>query len=455
MNPPSHSCSSVPSAAKKNSVPPGSIFWAFLRFLWPFPQRFRSVALSLALALLATAPAHATEEFFDRLSTALSTHSLDGFFRARVSGLLDAEAYHLPKPAPALLETTRTDFFQPRLTLFLDAQFGRSVYLFAQARGDTGFDPADGPARQRLDEYALRLTPWRDARASLQVGKFATIVGNWVARHGTWENPFINAPLPYEHLTGMWDTEAVRSTNQLLLWSHLRPSTVAANLDLDKQLRLPLVWGPAYATGLAVSGKLGRFLWSTEVKHAPLSSRPASWTKAQKWWTYPAVAARLAWSPNPMWQLGLSASTGTYLRPSARPTLATGTGRGDYRQETLAADIAFAWHHWQIWSEVYRVRFVIPRIGDADTLAAYVEAKYKITPRLSAAVRVNRQTFGSLTDGPRGLVRWGGDVWRTEFAPAFRVTPHIQLKLQTGWQHEAGITPARTATHAAQLTVRF
>jgi hypothetical protein len=178
MNPPSHSCSSVPSAAKKISAPRRPSFCDFWRFLRPSPQRFGSVALSLALALLATAPAHATEEFFDRLSTALSTHSLDGFFRARVSGLLDAEAYHLPKPAPALLETTRTDFFQPRLTLFLDAQFGRSVYLFAQARGDTGFDPADGPARQRLDEYALRLTPWRDARASLQVGKFATIVGN-------------------------------------------------------------------------------------------------------------------------------------------------------------------------------------------------------------------------------------------------------------------------------------
>ena len=35
----------------------------------------------------------------------------------------------------------------------------------------------------RLDEYAVRFTPSRDGTLSLQLGQFATIVGNWVARH--------------------------------------------------------------------------------------------------------------------------------------------------------------------------------------------------------------------------------------------------------------------------------
>ena len=46
-----------------------------------------------------------------------------------------------------------------------------------------------------MDEYALRWTPWDDGRLSLQAGKFANVIGNWTARHQSWENPFITAPL--------------------------------------------------------------------------------------------------------------------------------------------------------------------------------------------------------------------------------------------------------------------
>ncbi len=414
-----------------------------------------ALQFALFLALTASSVAGASEEFFDRLDAALTTSAHDGYFRARVSGTLDVEGYRLPVPVPALIESTQRDLYNPRLTVFLDGQVGAATYFFAQARADRGFDPGDPGSHRRLDEYALRFTPWRDGRLSVQAGKFATVVGNWVNRHLSWDNPLINAPLPYENLTGMWDTEGVRSLNQLLQWSHVRPGLTAANLANEKQISIPVLWGPAYATGLAVSGALGKFRYSTEIKNAPLSSRPRSWTRAGKWWTYPALAARLGYMPNAMWNLGVSASTGTYLRPSAGPTIAAGFGRGDYRQEDLAADASFAWRHWQVWAEVFRTRFTIPRIGDADTVAAYVETKYKFTPQLFGAVRWNRQMFATLPDGPRAPVHWGRDTWRIDVAPGYRFTPHIQMKLQYSLQHVAGAVPARGETWATQLTVRF
>ena len=91
-----------------------------------------------ALALAVPAAAVASEEFFDRLAEALTTSALDGAFRARLSGTLDLEGYHLPSPAPALFETTRPDLFNPRLSLFLDAQLGTRAYGFAQARYHVG-----------------------------------------------------------------------------------------------------------------------------------------------------------------------------------------------------------------------------------------------------------------------------------------------------------------------------
>src|SRR6266567_1025556 len=87
------------------------------------------------------------------------------------------------------LDSKIDNLFNPRLTLFLDAQYGSQIYFFAQSRLDRGFDPSDRGAQVRLDEYALRITPWDDGRFALQIGKFATVIGNWVPRHLSWENP--------------------------------------------------------------------------------------------------------------------------------------------------------------------------------------------------------------------------------------------------------------------------
>src|SRR5229473_3325865 len=103
------------------------------------------------------------------------------------------------------------NLFNPRLTLFLDAQYGSQVYFFAQARLDRGFDPSDRGAQIRLDEYALRITLWDDGRCALQIGKFATVIGNWVPRHLSWENPFVDAPLVYENITPVSDKSAPAS----------------------------------------------------------------------------------------------------------------------------------------------------------------------------------------------------------------------------------------------------
>src|SRR5881394_2790389 len=114
--------------------------------------------LVIASLLLLSAPlAGATGEFFDRIEDALTFSTPNTQIRARLSGALDLEGYSVQLPAPGLIYTDGPDLFVPRLNLFLDAQLGPSVYFFAQARADRGFDPnGEGSMRVRLDEYALR-----------------------------------------------------------------------------------------------------------------------------------------------------------------------------------------------------------------------------------------------------------------------------------------------------------
>jgi predicted porin len=148
-------------------------------------------------------------------------------------------------------------------------------------------------------------------------------------------------------------------------------------------------------------------------------------------------------------------SDGPYFRSEAQYTLPPGRGIGDYRELVLGQDASFAWHHLQVWAEVYEARFEVPRVGNADTLAYYLEAKYKFTPQFFGALRWNQQLFSKVDTGAAGKVRWGNDLGRVDVAAGYRFTPHTQLKLQYSFQQETSGPGDTNHLFAAQLTVRF
>src|SRR5215207_773741 len=160
----------------------------------------RPAIVSFAIALASGWNAGA-EDFLDRIDQALTFSTLEDRVRLRISGTLELEYYHIDEPHFGLVNSSANNLFNPRLTFFADAQLGPSIYAFAQARVDRGYDPSDQSGRARMDEYAVRFTPSEDAWLNVQIGKFAPVIGNWMPRHLAWENPFVSAPLPYEHIT--------------------------------------------------------------------------------------------------------------------------------------------------------------------------------------------------------------------------------------------------------------
>jgi hypothetical protein len=401
-------------------------------------------ALSFCL-FACSASAFDLDDFFDRLDNALTIAAFEGNLRLRLSGTIDVEMYHFQQPAPGLINSEIDNLFNPRLTLFLDAQLGHQIYFFAQSRLDRGFDPSDEGAQVRLDEYALRFTPWDDGRFNLQVGKFATVVGNWVPRHLSWENPFINAPLIYENVTPIQDKSAPLSPLNFVYGPYY----------YEKYAFNPVIWGPSYASGISISGRLGQFDYAAEMKNASLSSRPQSWNVTEVGFEHSTFSGRAGFRPNQAWNFGLSTSEGAYFRPEAERTLPPNRDIGDYREFVLGQDVSFAWHHLQLWAEFYEARFQVPRVGDADTFAYYFEAKYKITPQLFGALRWNQQFFGNVSEGTGGQGRWTPDIWRIDVAAAYRFTSHIQLKVQYSFQQETTSPHDDNHLVATQLTVRF
>jgi hypothetical protein len=401
--------------------------------------------LALGLLLIASsAQAFDIDEFFDRLDSALTVSAFQQNFRARVSGTLDLEAYHFNQPAPGLIDSKIDNLFNPRLTLFLDAQYESQIYFFVQSRLDRGFDPAARGAQARLDEYALRITPWNDGRFNLQIGKFATVVGNWVPRHLSWENPFVDAPLVYQNITPVSDKSAPMS-----------PLDFVRRFDHAKYEFNPVIWGPDYASGVSVSGRVGQFDYAAEIKNSPLAARPESWSFTEVDLSNPAFNARFGFRPDQAWNFGVSVGDGPYFRPEAERSLPRGRDIDDYHEFVVGQDVSFALHHLQIWAEFYEARFEVPRVGDADTFAYYLEAKYKFTPQWFAALRWNQQFFNKIHNGIGGSIQWSPHLAKIDIAAGYRFTSHTQLKMQYSFQQETSGPGDDNHIFAAQFTVRF
>lgn len=388
------------------------------------------------------------------LTERLAFSSPDGAKRARLSGSVVLEGHQASAPTADLIFADTEYLFTPRFELNLDAQVGAAVYGFAQLRVDRGFDPSAEDLEVRWDEYAIRWSAPGSSPVSVQAGKFATVVGNWTRRHSAWDNPLVTPPLPYDNLTGIWDVLAAPSPEALLAWSHVRPVSGPAAVFADKQLRLPIIWGPAYTTGVAVAGAHGRLDYAFEVKNASVASRPVDWDLAETGWRQPAAYARVGFRPDERWNLGLSAGRGDYLNLAGRRRLPSGQ-RPSTHQKLVAADASFAWHHLQVWGEVFAADFEVPGIGKVGTLAYYVEAKRKLTPQLFGAVRWGQQFFDEvgLRNGQR--FEWGRRTWRAELALGYRFTAQTQLKAQLGLRQESPAPDPSTAALAVQWLAKF
>lgn len=412
------------------------------------PRKIDIVITSITLALAL----EARGDLLDRVNDALLIRNSQNQFQLQLSGLIDFEGYFIDQRAPALIETDDSFLFNPRLSLFLDAQWTSHWYFFGQLRVDRGFDPSDQGAQVRLDEYFLRYTPLDHAWAAVQVGKFATVVGNWASRHFSWDNPFINAPLPYENVTGIWDRQAPDDVDDLFGWAHV--GKYDSGDYSDKYLRLPVIWGPSYASGFALLGTIEKFDYALELKNSALASRPESWDLTNVGFEDPTFSGRVGFRPNEMWNLGFSTSAGPYLQSQASSTLPHGRDIDDYRELLLGQDISFAWHHWQFWAEFYETRFEVPRVGNADVFSYYFETKYKFTPQLFGAVRWNQQLFGTVNDEGE-QVQWGNDVWRVDAAVGYRFTNYLQGKLQYSFTHTDSKIQVGEQLIATQFTIKF
>ena len=390
-------------------------------------------ALTFFLAA-AIAPLAGAQNGFERSSA-------DGFWRFDFQPSLEMTYWHSDTPSPGLLLFDGADFFQPRLSLGFSVMAGDEWLLHMLTRWDRGFDVGareDGDFR--VDEAFLRWRPLGDGRLNLEIGKFATCFGNWVARHGFWDDPFLTAPLPYDNLLATNDRNAKNPS----------PATIAKRGG--KRAWVPIIWGPSYSTGVSLFGSNRNWDYALEVKNADLSSRPDSWSPWEENGSHPAVTGRVGYRPDAAWAFGISASHGTYLRRDAEPTLRLGDERGDFDHTVLGADVRWSHHQFQVLGEVLASRSHTTVAGDLDALAYYLEGRWKLNSTVFLAARWAQEWNDDFSlAGPASVRPYTREIWRATAAAGFRITENILMKTEYSYNG----ADANANTFAVGVGFRF
>ena len=368
--------------------------------------------------------------------------SRDGFWRVNLKPTLELTYWHADTPSPGLLSFGGTDFFQPRLSLGFSVLAGDEWLLHVLTRWDRGFEAGsrqDGDFR--VDEAFLRWRPLGDGRLNVEIGKFATCFGNWVARHGFWDDPFLMPPLPYDNLLATNDRNAQNPS-----------SSTIANRTTRKRSWVPMIWGPSYSTGVSLSGSHGKWDYALEIKNADLSSRPDSWSPWEENGSHPTVTARVGYRPDTAWAFGLSASHGTYLRSDAESTLRVGDDRGDFDHTLLGADVRWSHHQFQVLGEVLASRSHTTVAGDLDAFAYYLEGRWKLNSTVSLAARWAQEWNDDFASAGKTAVRaYTREIWRATAAVGFRITKNVLIKTEYSYNG----ADAKENTFAIGVGFRF
>jgi hypothetical protein len=309
--------------------------------------------------------------------------------------------------------------------------------------------------------YALyvRFRPWAERDFDIQAGRVPPTFGAFARRTYASENPLIGYPLAYQYLTA------------------LRPDAMAANADeqLSKQ---SLGWLLRYSVGSSsLDGGVplvSAFRWDTGVQaHAGARNGLVNATASITTGTLSnplfhddnsgqQLAGRVEVRPVAGLIVGTSAARGPFASDTLARVATDGLGRAeDFTQTAWGADLEYSHGYYLVRLESIVSAWRLPQVRapfmdlPLRAVSTSVEGRYKLTPALYAAARLDRLGFSDLV-GTQVTGPWDAPVTRVEIGGGYSIQRNLVMKASV--QHNArdgGRLKRRVTLAAAQLVYWF
>jgi hypothetical protein len=286
----------------------------------------------------------------------------------------------------------------------------------------------------------------------VQAGRIPPAFGSFGRRTYYADNPLIGYPLAYQYLISL-RTDAV-------------PATVGDLLRMRGrgwQLTYP-VGNPDPAPGVPlVSG----FRWDTGVQ-AHWSSRPLEVTGAVTVGTLSdprlpdnndglQFSGRAAVHPTVGLTLGASGARGAWLSDDVTSLLPD--PHRSYAQTAFGADAEYSRGYWLVRGELVWTRFNVPlaassRVEDLDALGMWVEGRYRLTPRIAIAGRLDRLGFSTVDQAGVALT-WDAPVDRVEVDLSYYIQRNLVARVALQHADRDGGRVRKRTYFAGQLAYWF
>ena len=308
---------------------------------------------------------------------------------------------------------------------------------------------------QHVIPYALyvRVRPWKARPFDLQAGRIPPVFGAFARRSYGADNPLIGYPLAYQYLTSIRSDAVPFTADDLLAmrargWRASYPVGVTAPGP-----GVPLVTAYRWDTGVQARVTGARGEAAVAVTVGTLANTRVDDDNGGR-----QVSGRAAWKPVVGLVLGASAARGPFLTATLEDGLAALTTRRAHAQQALGLDAEYSRGYWVVRGEAIESRWNLPGLaapwieGPLRARAAFVESRYRITPRFFAAARADRLTFSSIR-GQRlfaGAPRpWDAPVTRIEAGGGVYVQRNLTFRavVQRNWR-DAGRVRKRTFVSA-------
>jgi hypothetical protein len=258
----------------------------------------------------------------------------------------------------------------------------------------------------------VRVRPWRSRAFDVQAGRIPPVFGAFGRRAYTTDNPVVGYPLAYQYLTSL-RPDAIPATVDDLL--RMRARGWQASYPVGAQggaTGLPLVSAFRWDTGVQARWREGIVELSGAVTAGTLSDPQVSDNNDGR-----QVSGRVALFPATGLVLGVSSARGEWLDSHVTDLLPASAG--PYSQTAVGADVEYSRGHWLVRGEMIWSRWLVPLAAqgsdiDVDALGTWIEGRYRFTPRLFVATRLDHLGFSKVTASTGQRVTWEAPVTRVE-----------------------------------------
>ena len=290
---------------------------------------------------------------------------------------------------------------------------------------------------ERIGAYAafVRVRPWRNLPLDVQAGRIPPVFGAFGRRVYQSDQILIGYPLAYQYLTSIRADALPANADDLLQmrgrgW---RSSFPVGNLDPAPGL--PLISAFRWDTGVQTQLSTPAIDVALAVTTGTLANPLVRDDNGGK-----QVSGRIVGRPLAGLVLGGSAARGAWISDDV-PIL-----KGSRAQTALGADLEYSRDYWLVRTELVWSQWDVPFLevpveGSAiSALAAWVEGRYRVTPRFQVAARADRLTFSNVTgrfvaDQP---TPWDSPLTRFELGGSYALQRNLSLRAVAQFNRRSG-----------------